>query len=310
MNPMELRQLVYFEAVVRHGGFTRASGYLHIAQPAISAQVRRLEIELGVELLHRTTRRVQLTHAGEIFLVRVRRVLQELEAARGDLDDLSGLLRGRVRLGAVDALDPFDLPGALTAFHRSHPGVKLELSSAPVGQLLLDQLDAGDIDLAIGPTPAGLPARFAAQHLFSEELVIIASSRHRVAGLADVAVTDLRDERFVGFPTPSGLRRILEQTAGAAGFAPDVPFETTDLQRIRGLVSNGLGVALVARSIAAGPGPPVIARSLSPEPIYRAIGLIQLSDHRLTPAAAACQQVLISWTKPTMLTEGEANESL
>lgn len=289
---VELRQLIYFEAVVRHDSFTRAAQYLHVAQPSISAQIRRLEEELDVELLTRTTRRMRLTEAGEVFLVRVRRVLQELDAARADLDDLSGVLRGQVRLGAVDALGPFDLHGALKAFHDRYPGVRLELRSAPVGQLLLSQLDAGDLDLALSPAPPDLPDRYVAHQLFSEELVIIASPQHAVAQLPVVAVATLRDEPFVSFPQATGLRRILEQTAGAAGFTPNVPFESTDLHRIRGLVSAGLGLALVARSIAEGPGPPVVARSLSPERVHRAIGLIQLAGHRLSPAAQACWQIL------------------
>src|SRR5258705_7255144 len=85
---MELRQLTYFEAVVRHGGFTRASEQLRVAQPAVSAQIRRLEAELGTTLLRRTTRQVALTHAGELFLVRVRRVVRPLARAPPALGDL------------------------------------------------------------------------------------------------------------------------------------------------------------------------------------------------------------------------------
>ncbi|HTF48857.1 MAG TPA: LysR family transcriptional regulator, partial [Pseudonocardia sp.] len=100
---MELRQLVYFEAVVRYGGFTRAAEQLRIAQPAVSAQVRRLEADLGVALLERTTRRVRLTRAGELVLARARRTFDELDGARDDLARLAGELRGRVRLGSIQA---------------------------------------------------------------------------------------------------------------------------------------------------------------------------------------------------------------
>src|SRR6266700_6181921 len=101
---MELRQLVYFEAVARHGGFSRAAEQLRIAQPAVSAQVRRLEAELGTPLLERTTRRVALTYAGELFLTRTRAVLGQLEAARGELDELASVMRGRLRIGATQGL--------------------------------------------------------------------------------------------------------------------------------------------------------------------------------------------------------------
>ncbi|MEJ7786650.1 MAG: LysR family transcriptional regulator [Solirubrobacteraceae bacterium] len=289
---MELRQLTYFDAVVRHGGFTRAAEHLHIAQPAISAQIRRLEGELGVALLLRTTRRVQLTHAGELLLSRARRILDEIDGARTDLDDLSEVLRGRVRIGAVEALGPFDLHGALATFHARYPAVTLTLRSAPVGQELLDALDAGDIDFALAPTRADLADRYVVRELFTEELVLITAPQHRYSRRGPLTITDLRDEAFVSFPQPSGLRRILDDATGTAGFTPNVPFETTSLERIRGLVSAGLGVALLARSIADAPGPPVTIHSLAPDPIHRSVGLIHRSDRDLTPAAAGAASLM------------------
>lgn len=118
---MELRQLVYFEAVVRCGGFTRAAEHLHVAQPAVSAQIRHLEKELGVTLLARTTRRVALTQAGELLLVRARRVLVELDGTRVDLAELTEVLRGRVVLGATEVLGAFDLPATLASFAGRFP---------------------------------------------------------------------------------------------------------------------------------------------------------------------------------------------
>src|SRR5215472_2028237 len=96
---MELRQLVYFDAVVRHGSFTKAAQRLHVAQPAVSAQIRRLEAELGATLLERTTRRVALTYAGELFLARARQVLDQIEGAHADLAELGAVRRGRGRRG-------------------------------------------------------------------------------------------------------------------------------------------------------------------------------------------------------------------
>src|SRR3954447_26527801 len=104
---MELRQLRYFEAVARHSGFTRAAEQLHVAQSAVSAQVRALEAELGTALFTRTTRRVALTEAGELVLHRARRALTELDGARTDLADLAAVLTGRVALGATAVLGGF-----------------------------------------------------------------------------------------------------------------------------------------------------------------------------------------------------------
>ncbi len=292
---MELRQLIYFDAIVRHGGFTRAAEHLHVAQTAVSAQIRRLEAELGVSLLTRTTRRVALTHAGELFLTRTRRILDELDAGRADLDQLADVLAGRVRIGAVEALDPFDLPAALAEFHTRYPGVEVVLRSGSIGQHLLGSLDADDLDLALGPTPAGLPDRYAIEQLFSEELVIITSCGHRLAREAALSLGALRQEPFVCFPFDSGLRKILNDTDAPAGFIPAVPFETTSVSRIRELVSVGLGVALLARSVATAPGRPVTVHSIHPKPLHRVIGLIHHRDRPLPPAALACHDLLASW---------------
>jgi LysR family transcriptional regulator, transcription activator of glutamate synthase operon len=292
---VELRQLSYFDAVVRHGGFTRAAEHLHVAQPAISAQIRRLESELGVTLLARTTRRVQLTHAGELFLARTRRVLAELDAGHTELGQLADVLRGRVRIGAVEALNPFDLSGALAEFHTRYPGVELVLRSMSMGQQLLTALDADDLDLALGPTPADMPTHFCTQRLFSEELVIITALGHPLALHHSVALAQLRDEPFVCFPPHSGLRKILQDATAPAGFTAHVPFESTSLSGIRDLVSHGLGIALLPRSVAQSPGPAVTTHPIHPTAMHRAIGLIHHRDRQLPPAAHACRNLLAHW---------------
>lgn len=295
---MELRQLVYFDAVACHGGFTHAANALHVAQPAISAQIRRLETELGVTLLTRTTRRVALTEAGTVLLEHARAALAELDSARADLSALALVLRGRIRLGAVEALDPFDLPAALATFHTRYPAIDLNLRSRAQGHELLADLDAGAIDLALAPTPTDLPERFHSRPLFSEELVLITAPDHPLARRPSISLGELRDESFIGFPPGSGLRGILEAATAPAGYTPHVPFESTSLTRIRELVSHRLGVALLARSVARAAGPPVNLHSLHPAPLYRPIGLLTHRDQQLSPAAEACHQLLVAWPGP------------
>ena len=147
---MELRQLVYFEAVARWGGFSRAAEQLRIARPAVSAQIRRLEAELGTPLLERTTRRVALTQAGELFLARARSVLGQLDGARADLAELAAVRRGHVRIGATLVLGSLDLPGSLARFRRRYPGVTLALRAGLIAGLLSD-LESGEIDIVLGP---------------------------------------------------------------------------------------------------------------------------------------------------------------
>lgn len=283
---MELRQLTYFTAVVRHGGFTRAAEHLRIAQPAISAQVRRLEAELGVTLLRRTTRRVELTRAGEVVLARAHAVLDDLAALRADVARLADVLTGQVRIGAIEAVGPMDLPAALAAFHRTHPGVDLTLRSGRRAELLAD-LDADRIDLAVAPPPTEAIPRIAARVLFSEELVLVTAPGRRA-----VTLGELVDEAFVCLPADSGLRALLDGACAAAGFAPRVRFEAGSLARVRELAAHGLGAALMARSVAEGPGAPVAVHPVRPA-VRRAVALLHRADRTLSAAAAACHAALL-----------------
>lgn len=285
---MELRQLTSFEAVARLGGFTRAAEQLHVAQSAVSAQIRALEAELGVALFTRTTRRVALTQAGELLLARTHRVLGELVGARADLAELAAVLHGRVTLGAMAVLGGYDLPAALAGFHVRFPGVSLALRTGLISQLLA-LLDAGEVDLVLGPVHDDLPPRFAARELVDEQVVLILPpGRAVVRELAEV-----RDEPFVCLPANSGLRTILDRAAATAGFVPRVQFETHSAASIRELVAAGLAVALLARSAAVAEGPAVTVVRLEPAPPHPAIGLIHHRDRPLSAAARACRQELI-----------------
>jgi len=128
--------------------------------------------------------------------------------------------------------------------------------------------------------------------------VIITAPGHRLAGAGPVSPAELRDEPFVCLPADSGLRAILDQVTGAAGFTPNVPFESTNLVRLRDLVAHGLGVALLARSVAEAPGPPVSVHSVHPDPVWRPVGLLHHRDRPLSPAARSCRQFLLARATP------------
>src|SRR5579884_3208904 len=122
---MELRQLRYLVALAEEGSFTRAAVREHIAQPALSQQLRRLEGELGLLLVERTTRHVSITQAGAVLVARGRRILTELEAAHAELEEIKGIRTGHVRVGAIHTMSPIDVSLTLAIFHERHPGVEL-----------------------------------------------------------------------------------------------------------------------------------------------------------------------------------------
>ncbi|WP_052311899.1 MULTISPECIES: LysR family transcriptional regulator [unclassified Actinoplanes] len=290
---MELRQLSYVEAVARYGGFTRAAERLHVAQSAVSAQIRALEAELGVTLFARTTRRVALTPAGEMFVARARRILAELDGARLEMGEITTVVTGRVTVGATSVLGNYDLPAALARFHDRFPGIALRLRSGLVTGLL-GALDSGELDLVVGPVHADLPPRFEALPLADEQLVLALPVGHPLSGTGRLTLGEFRDEPFVCLSEGSGLRWILDDAARTAGFAPRVQFETHSPRSIRELVAAGLGVALLARSVAEQEqGPAITVRHLHAPPAHPPIGVIHHRDRPLTPAVQACRHCLL-----------------
>ena len=295
---MEFRQLAYVEAVARYGGFTRAAERLHVAQSAVSAQIRALEAELGVALFARTTRRVALTPAGELFVTRARRVLAELDGARAEVSEITAVVSGRVTIGATAVVGPFDLPTALARFAERSPGIAVRLRSGLVTGLL-GALDQGELDLVVGPIHADLPARFDALPLADEQVVLVLPPGHPLAGPGRMTLGEVRDEPFVCLPPGSGLRWILDDAARSAGFTPRVSFETHSAAGIREWVAAGLGVALLTRSAAETPyGPAVVVRHLHPPPVHPPIGVMHSRDRPLNPAAQSCRHHLVEMAGP------------
>ncbi len=282
---MDLHQLRSLVAVARHRHFTRAANELHIGQPAVSQHIRRLEAELGVALLSRTTRTVDLTDAGRLLVARAERALGELSAGVAELEELKGLLRGRLTLGAMQWLEPYDLAGTLADFHERYPAIEIrvveEASDAMVEAVLADELD-----VAFVPLESRLPAGLSCELLFEDELVAIVSPEHPLAARASVRLEQLRDEPFVFLRRGTGLRHSLEDAARRAGFEPHASFETNELSRVLALVGRGLGVSAVSRAVAQNAAELVRAIALRPA-LRRRVALVWRTGRHHSPAANA-----------------------
>jgi LysR family transcriptional regulator, transcription activator of glutamate synthase operon len=284
---MELRQLRYLVALADECHFTRAAAREHIAQPALSQQIRRLEAEVGLALVERTTRKVALTGAGELLVARARHILSELEAAQAELQTLAGVQGGRLAVGALHTMGPVDLSLLLASFHRDHPAVELtvrEQSSEELAEMLREDV----VDLAFLSVTERIQRRGLELHpLVSEELVVVVAPQHPLAGHDVVRLDELAGEPFIAFRIGSRLRELLDSGAAAAGFEPRIALESNESRRIRSLVTGGLGVALLPRSDAEGQGSPVsIARLVEPE-MRRDVSLASRAGRRHSPAATA-----------------------
>src|SRR5665213_4554495 len=206
---MDLRQLRYLVALAEELSFTRAAANEHIAQPAMSQQIRRLEDELGLAVVERTTRRVSLTDAGELLVVRARRILAELEAAETELEALRGMHTGHVTIGAMHTMGPVDLSLALALFRERHPNVgftvREQASKAMAEMLRVDELDLAFLSVTERVESHGLGLH----QLLSEELVVLLPPDHTLSGRGQVRMAELASEPFISFRAGARLRELL-----------------------------------------------------------------------------------------------------
>jgi LysR family transcriptional regulator, transcription activator of glutamate synthase operon len=283
---MELAQLRYLIALAEERHFTRAAAREHIAQPALSQQIRRLEDEVGLALVERTTRRVTMTEAGELLVARARRILAELDAAQTELQALKGVQVGHVSVGALHTMGPIDLSLVLAIFHQRHPGVELtvrEQSSEELAEMLrVDELDLAFLSVTERIESHGLGLH----QLISEELVVILPPDHPLAHRRRVNMPELADEQFISFREGARLRELLVAAGQYAGFDPRVKLESNESGRIRRLVARGMGVAILPRSDAVAPGAAVAVAALANPSLRRDITLAWREERRLPPAAA------------------------
>lgn len=272
---MELRYLESFEAVVRCGGFTKAAEDLHLAQPAISSHIKKLEQELGVTLLHRS-RTVTLSAAGERFLPYVRQALADLDEGKRLMRSFRSVSAGHVRVAVTPLTGKFDLVSALSRFRTRYPGVTISLRTGLIAELI-HALEEGQVDVVIGPadTDAAHSKHLQHQEIAPEHLVLITplAGPRRVTSLKDVVT-----EPFICLQPDSGLRHLLNQAFATFNAQPHVEFETHSPASIRELVAAGMGCALIAHSVAEAPGPAIQVHPLSGLPPHPPISALWKPD--------------------------------
>ena len=283
---MELRQLRYLVALADERHFTRAAAREHIAQPALSQQIRRLEQEVGLALVERTTRRVTVTEAGQTLVARARRILSEVDSANAEMQALAGVRTGHVMVGTMHTMGPVDVTVALAVFHQRHPGVELtvrEQSSEELAEMLRDD----GLDLAFLSVTERMESHGLGLHqLVSEELVVVLPGDHPLAARGTLRMAELAGEHFISYREGARLRELLTIAARHAGFEPQIKLESNESERIKRLVARDMGVAILPRSDAERPGTDVAVATLTEPALRRDITLACREGRRLAPAAA------------------------
>lgn len=271
---VDLRHLRYFLAVAEELHFGRAAQRLHMAQPPLSQQIRRLEEEIGHPLFLRSSRSVKLTPAGKALVDRARRTLRKIDE---DLEAVRSVARGEVgelKVGFVGSAMLTRLPAILDKYRRLYSRVQLHLNEFHTSQLI-EALRDGSADVALA-RDAGTVEDLHVEPAFREQFVAVVPKRHPLATLKSIPVVRLRDEPFVFFPRSAGSDA-WENSIKTLGFHPSVVQEAPQWLTIVRLIGAGLGVSIAPASVEQLVTPDVVCRKLSPSGGATSIDLV----HRL-----------------------------
>lgn len=255
---MELTPLRYFRAIAQHGHMTRAARALGVSQPALSAMLKKLEGEVGAELLHRTGRGVELTEAGRVFLQHAEDALRRTDAGIQAVRELVGLERGSIRVGGGATATTYLLPPVVSAVRKKHPGLRFYVREAGSNTVAAAVL-SGELDLGIVTLPM---SENAAEELLTiplvdDEMRLIVPPKHplnaaptsqdRQRTQRGFRWKDLASESVVAFEAGTAVREIVDQAALKAGVALKVVMELRSIESIKQMVAAGIGVGFVSR---------------------------------------------------------------
>ncbi|MFJ8691996.1 LysR family transcriptional regulator [Streptomyces roseolilacinus] len=275
---MELRQLEYFVAVAEEQNFTRAAERVHISQSGVSAQIRRLERELGAELFDRSARTVTLTVAGKAALEHARAALAAAVALGRAVDEVTGLVRGRLTVGMVIGCTLTPLFDALAAFHEAHPGVEISLLEDSSDRLT-EGVRTGAVDLALIGAATTTPEGLDALTIISERLVAAVPPGHPLAERPRVTLRDLVAHPIVCMPPGTGLRAVFDQACAARSLHPTITLQASAADAIADLAARGLGVAVLSDSMAAGHRDRLTVRTLDDVETPALLALVWKNAH-------------------------------
>lgn len=299
---MQLQQLAYFVAVAEVRHFTQAAETLRVAQPSLSKQIRTLEKELGAPLFSRARGNITLTPAGAALLPLARRILADVDTARREVQDLTGLRRGVVRLGATPSLCAGLLADALALFRHRYPGIELRVEEGGsrdlVREMARGQLDLSLIILPLHSTDPALET----VPILREDLVVVSPAGRSAPRY--MRIEDLRNQPLVMFRRGYDLREATQAACRQAGFEPTYAVEGGEMDAVLRFVEAGLGLAVVPSMVLVS-RPALTGTPLAPPGLQRRIALANRKDVHPTHAARAFRETLLSF-----LADAAADDSL
>ena len=285
MINLPLRQVSTFVCLAETQSFRRAAERLHLSQPAVSAHIRELERQVGVALVHRTTRHVSLTPEGKMFAARAKRALDELGMASQDLRELASMHRGRVVVACIVPMMALAVPLVVRSLSEQYPGLEVEIRDVLSGQI--DQLIAsGEADLALGPRPIGTNLAFT--QLERDYFVAAVPIGHPLAGRQAITMRELSAYPFISTTRATNGRSVLERALAQSPQPLQPRFELVHYFSIGRMVEAGLGVTLLPRSaVPSLAGTRIVTVEMKSPRIFRDLGVITRREYQFSPAANA-----------------------
>jgi DNA-binding transcriptional LysR family regulator len=292
---LNLGRLRVLSEVVSHGSFSGAAEALSYTQSAVSQAIARLEAETGATLVVRDRRGVRPTAAGAILVEHAETILAQVEAAEAELQAVLGVRGGRLRVASFPSAGATLMPLAVATFRQAHPDVELSLAEGEPEEIA-PRLRAGEFDLALlfeFPGVREKPGAGLKTHALLEDPMQVALPvDHPLAGKRALSLVDLRDEQWVQTSASSPCARHVVRLCLAAGFEPNVSFESDDYETVQGLVAAGVGVALIPRLAATRVHDGVVVRALAPRSPVRKVIAATVGGPGVAPAASRMIEIL------------------
>lgn len=289
-SPIPATDLDWFTDLATTCHMCETAVRLGIPQPTLSRRLAALEERLGSALFDRSGRGLALNDRGRIFAGAARAATAELAGAAAEIARLMDPQRGPVRLDFMHSLGTWMVPDLLREANRRRPSGPIKLHQG-AGRLLVERVVAGETDLAlVGPRPAEADGPLEWTPLTRQRLAIALPAGHRFAtSTAPLRFTAMAGEPFIAMLPGYGTRELLDQLCARAGFTPRLVFESMELTTVAGLVSAGLGAAVLPMEDAHTTGVPVggvVLRPIAPT-AWRELGMVRLRGREMTPPVAA-----------------------
>ena len=302
---LNLGRLQVLCEVVSRGSFSAAAEALTYTQSAVSQSIARLESETGTALVVRDRRGVRPTAAGATLVAHAEAIFARVDAAETELAAVLGIRAGRLRVASFPSAGAALMPLAVARFRHQHPGVALTLAEGEPEEIG-PRLRAGEFDLALLFEFPGVRERPGAGlrnvTLLEDPMDVVLPAQHPLVAKPALTLADLRDQQWVQTSASSPCARHVVRSCLAAGFEPDVAFESDDYETVQGLVAAGVGVALIPRLALTRVHPGIVVRALAPRSPVRKVTAATMSGRGVAPAAKAMiellQEISRGYTEP------------